>query len=83
MRFSPYRPQTTTILFNPRSVISGERICGGSLFIGKRSRSRYEAGKRSGAWVKIKLDLEQEFVIGGHTEPEGFRKHFACRLLRR
>jgi hypothetical protein len=53
------------------------RTCGpgsdtrtGSL-IGKRSGSRYEAGKRTGAWVKIKLHQEQEFVIGGYTEPEG------------
>src|SRR3984893_15059753 len=43
--------------------------------IGKRAGSRYEAGKRSGAWIKIKLHLEQEFVIGGFTEPEGARKH--------
>ena len=39
--------------------------------IGKRSGSRYEAGKRTGAWVKIKLHQEQEFVVGGYTEPEG------------
>src|SRR5260370_10261661 len=35
--------------------------------IGKRSGSRYEAGKRSGAWIKLKLHQEQEFVIGGAT----------------
>ena len=49
--------------------------------IGKRSGSRYEAGKRRGAWVKIKLHLEQEFVIGGYTEPEGARKHFGALLV--
>jgi bifunctional non-homologous end joining protein LigD len=49
--------------------------------IGKRSGSRYEAGKRCGAWVKIKLHLEQEFVIGGYTEPEGARKHFGALLV--
>ena len=32
--------------------------------IGKRSGSRYEAGRRTGAWVKIKLYQEQRFVIG-------------------
>jgi bifunctional non-homologous end joining protein LigD len=37
-------------------------------FIGKRNGSRYEAGKRTGAWVKIKLYHEQEFVIGGYTD---------------
>jgi bifunctional non-homologous end joining protein LigD len=48
--------------------------------IGKRNGSRYEAGKRTGAWVKIKLYHEQEFVIGGYTEPEGSRKHFGALL---
>ena len=33
--------------------------------------SKYEAGKRTGAWIKVKLHQEQEFVIGGYTEPEG------------
>jgi bifunctional non-homologous end joining protein LigD len=48
--------------------------------IGKRSGSRYEAGKRTGAWVKIKLYYEQEFVTGGYTEPEGSRRHFGALL---
>jgi bifunctional non-homologous end joining protein LigD len=42
--------------------------------IGKRSGSRYEPGKRTGAWVKIKLYQEQEFVIGGYTVR--IRKYF-------
>jgi bifunctional non-homologous end joining protein LigD len=49
--------------------------------IGKRAGSRYELGKRSGAWIKIKLHLEQEFVIGGYTEPEGSRKYFGALLV--
>ena len=49
--------------------------------VGKRSGSRYEAGKRTGAWVKIKLYQEQEFVIGGYTEPEGSRKYFDALLV--
>ena len=49
--------------------------------IGKRTNSRYEAGKRTGAWVKIKLHKEKEFVIGGYTEPEGSRKHFGALLV--
>src|SRR5580698_7479927 len=47
----------------------------------RRSDSRYEAGKRSGVWVKIKLYQEQEFVIGGYTEPEGSRKHFGALVV--
>jgi bifunctional non-homologous end joining protein LigD len=49
--------------------------------IAKRSGSGYEAGKRTGAWIKIKLHLEQGFVIGGYTEPEGSRKHFGALLV--
>jgi bifunctional non-homologous end joining protein LigD len=49
--------------------------------IGKRSGSKYEAGRRTGAWIKIKLHLEQEFVIGGYTEPEGSRKFFGALLV--
>jgi hypothetical protein len=47
----------------------------------QRKGSRYEAGKRSGAWIKIKLHQEQEFVIGGYTEPEGGRKYFGALLV--
>jgi hypothetical protein len=34
--------------------------------IAKRRNSRYAAGQRNGAWVKLKLDNQQEFVIGGY-----------------
>jgi bifunctional non-homologous end joining protein LigD len=34
--------------------------------IAKRRDSRYDAGQRSGAWVKLKLDRQQELVVGGY-----------------
>src|SRR5207253_454264 len=34
--------------------------------IAKRRDSRYTPGNRSTAWVKLKLDRQQEFVIGGY-----------------
>jgi bifunctional non-homologous end joining protein LigD len=49
--------------------------------IAKRRDSRYEAGRRSGAWVKVKCLLEQEFVIGGFTPPKGTRPHFGALLI--
>ncbi len=49
--------------------------------IGKRAGSVYEAGRRSGAWIKLKRVHEQEFVIGGYTEPEGARQHFGAILV--
>jgi bifunctional non-homologous end joining protein LigD len=62
-------------------LLEKARTLGLEGLIGKRSNSRYEAGKRSGAWIKIKLHLEQEFVIGGYTEPEGARKYFGALLV--
>ncbi len=49
--------------------------------IGKRADSVYEAGRRSGAWIKLKTKNEQEFVIGGYTPPAGARKHFGALLV--
>jgi bifunctional non-homologous end joining protein LigD len=34
--------------------------------IAKRRGSRYESGQRTGSWVKLKLDRQQEFVVGGY-----------------
>jgi bifunctional non-homologous end joining protein LigD len=47
----------------------------------KRPNSPYESGRRSGAWVKMKLTHEQEFVIGGYTPPEAGRKYFGALLV--
>jgi bifunctional non-homologous end joining protein LigD len=33
--------------------------------VGKRTDSVYEPGERSGAWIKFRANLEQEFVVGG------------------
>ena len=35
--------------------------------VGKRIDSRNEHGERSGAWIKLRANMEQEFVIGGYT----------------
>ena len=49
--------------------------------IGKLADSVYEAGRRSGAWIKLKCVAEQEFVIGGYTPPAGARQHFGALLV--
>ena len=49
--------------------------------IAKRKESRYESGRRSGAWVKFKWTNEQEFVIGGYTRPQGARSNFGAILV--
>src|SRR5580700_4240207 len=41
--------------------------------IGKRKDSVYQPGKRSGAWIKHRVNRGQEFVIGGYSPgPHGF-----------
>jgi bifunctional non-homologous end joining protein LigD len=62
-------------------LLDRARTLGLEGLIGKRAGSRYEVGRRSGAWIKIKLHQEQEFVIGGYTEPEGSRKYFDALLV--
>jgi len=49
--------------------------------IGKKAQSHYEVGRRSGAWIKLKTHREQEFVIGGYSDPTGGRQHFGALLL--
>jgi bifunctional non-homologous end joining protein LigD len=49
--------------------------------IGKQRGSKYEAGRRTGEWIKLKSLNEQEFVIGGYTPPAGSRKHFGAILV--
>ena len=41
--------------------------------VGKRNDSLYEPGKRSGAWIKYRVNKGQELVIGGYVPgPQGF-----------
>src|SRR5262249_46751032 len=44
---------------------AGVREIGGEGVIEKRLSSRYESGKRSGAWRKKRIAIGQEFVVGG------------------
>ncbi|HVO92818.1 MAG TPA: non-homologous end-joining DNA ligase, partial [Terriglobales bacterium] len=48
--------------------------------VSKRRDSIYE-GTRSNAWLKVKCTRQQEFVVGGFTDPEGSRHGFGALLL--
>jgi bifunctional non-homologous end joining protein LigD len=41
----------------------------------------YQPGKRSKAWLKLKLEKQQEFVVGGYTEPRNSREHIGSLLV--
>jgi bifunctional non-homologous end joining protein LigD len=47
----------------------------------KDASSPYQSGRRSPAWRKLKLLQQQEFVVGGWTEPRQTRQHFGALLL--
>ncbi|WP_243373652.1 DNA ligase D [Geotalea sp. SG265] len=49
--------------------------------VAKRVESRYETGRRSSSWLKIKATLRQEAIICGFTAPRRSRKKFGTLAL--
>ena len=47
-------------------VVEAVRALGLEGIVAKRRDSRYVPGERSSAWLKVKLDKQQEFVVGGY-----------------
>jgi bifunctional non-homologous end joining protein LigD len=72
---------SATLGNSAKDLLKEARKLGLEGLIGKRAKSAYEVGTRSGAWIKIKLLHEQEFVIGGYTEPEGTREFFGSLII--
>jgi DNA ligase D-like protein (predicted ligase) len=57
----------------PKDLLSAVREQWLEGIIGKRKDSLYQPGKRSGAWIKYRVNRGQEFVIGGYFPgPHGF-----------
>jgi bifunctional non-homologous end joining protein LigD len=51
----------------PNDLVSAAREQGLEGVIGKRKESLYQPGKRSGAWIKYRVNRGQELVIGGYV----------------
>lgn len=66
---------------DPKLLLAEAGRLGLEGLIAKHRASTYESGRRSGAWIKLKLVKEQEFVIGGYTEPSGSRTHFGALIV--
>ena len=49
--------------------------------VGKKADSPYRPGIRSRDWLKVRVSLRQEMVIGGWTEPRGGRQYFGALVL--
>ncbi|MEO6320640.1 MAG: non-homologous end-joining DNA ligase, partial [Polaromonas sp.] len=65
---------------SPQDLLASARRIGLEGIIAKRKDSVY-AARRSAAWIKLKTQLRQEFVIGGYTEPKGSRTGLGALLL--
>jgi bifunctional non-homologous end joining protein LigD len=57
---------SVSFLAEPR-VVSTAKELGLEGIVAKQIDSAYEPGKRSGTWVKYKINQGQEFVVGGYT----------------
>ena len=85
--FRAHRPRSTVIRLTEQSAGTGQALMaraqkeGWEGLVVKVARSPYRAGKRSPEWMKLKLQKQDEFVIGGWTAPQGTRAHFGALIL--
>ncbi len=77
---------------HPLLRVSGHQVGGGPAVFAQAARHGFEGivskrvdstytGTRSGAWVKVKSRLSDEFVVVGFTEPKGHRSGLGALLL--
>ena len=66
---------------SPADAIAQAQREGWEGVIAKREDSCYRPGARSKDWLKLKLEHEQEFVVGGWTEPRNSRPYIGALLL--
>jgi bifunctional non-homologous end joining protein LigD len=64
-----------------RALYERAREEGWEGLIAKEAGSVYQSGRRSPAWRKLKILKQQEFVVGGWTEPRQSRQYFGALLL--
>jgi ATP-dependent DNA ligase len=74
IHFTPYRTTGSAAMYREACAKGAEGI------LAKRAESRYTSG-RSTEWLKIKCVHQQEFVIGGYTDPQGSREHLGALLV--
>jgi bifunctional non-homologous end joining protein LigD len=66
---------------NASAMLKRARAKGWEGIIAKREDSTYKPGKRTHAWLKLKVEFRQELVVGGWTEPRRTRKYLGALLL--
>lgn len=79
-------PKLSNIVYSEHQIGDGIKLFkaiekkGGEGIIAKKVTSKYNDGKRSKDWLKVKTEMQQEMVIGGFTEPQGSRKGIGALL---
>src|SRR3954464_14609094 len=68
---------------DPEGVVFFEAVRAQELegIVAKHRGSRYEPGRRTSAWLKIKARPEQELVVGGWTPGEGNAKELGAVVV--
>jgi DNA ligase D-like protein (predicted ligase) len=80
IRSSPALQHTEAWRDNARRRFADACRSGWEGLIAKRADAPYVAG-RSKDWLKLKCVWEQEFVVGGYTDPGGSRSDFGALLV--
>ena len=81
------RTESTLLRLSPQVQGDGRALYKEALargwegLIAKHADSLYKPGKRTPDWRKVKIHQEQEFVVGGWTEPRQSRSYFGALLL--
>jgi bifunctional non-homologous end joining protein LigD len=78
---SPLLRISTQVRGNGRALYEEALARGWEGLIAKHADSIYKSGKRTPDWRKLKIVHEQEFVVGGWTEPRHSRAYFGALLL--
>ena len=63
------------------AALATSRELGLEGIVAKRLEGKYDAGRRSPSWRKVKHDLRQEFVVGGWSPGKGGRAGHVGALL--
>lgn len=80
-RTSTHLRVTESIEGDGKKMLEKARRQGWEGIIAKRTDSRYEPGKRTRSWLKLKIEFREEFVVGGYTDPRNSREHIGALLL--
>jgi len=74
LRYHEHRDHNGEAYFQQACLLGWEGV------VAKRADSRYRGG-RTGDWLAVKRVRDQEFVVGGFTEPQGARVGFGALLI--